>query len=97
MGMIVDPILPPYILEHRPAVFPNDSSILTQKHTYAIEQIVIDVIHDGSRAIIRVWPLTGLPITTIKRYSFRVFEFNQFRKLEHGFPVGKFLLKSDCC
>lgn len=54
MGVIVNPVLSPYILEHWPAIFLNYGTVLTQKYAYIIEQIVIDVSHNGRSAIVGI-------------------------------------------
>ena len=69
MGVIIDPIPSPYILEYGSAVFLNYGSVLAQKYAYAIKQIVINIPHDRCGSVVGIWPLASFPVTAIKGYS----------------------------
>ena len=72
VGVVIDPELAPNILERREAQVVNYCSVLTEKEVDAVEQVIVNIVHQGRSAVVGVDFIHFVALITGKGYTLEV-------------------------
>src|SRR3569832_1420451 len=70
--MIIDPEFPPDILNYWCPIFVHYGTVFSHKNVFSIENVIIDVVHDRGRAIVRILSSTDFPFSIGLWYALRI-------------------------
>ena len=91
VGMIIDPKLAPNILESRESQVINYCSILAEKKVDAVEQVIVNIVHQGRSAIVGVDFLHLVALITRKGYTLEVKQLNDVTQRAIRFTTAESL------